>query len=147
MASLSDMKQIFTFIIIILGLIACQAPKALNSALNREWMLVEFSGFNKQQLIDKRAKITINTDEKGRVYFASARMGCNMLNYQLSPSSSENLTITNFTTTEMACDNMQLENDFIKDFKGSITYKIEGHFLTLITAEGKTFKFIAADWD
>lgn len=48
----------------------------------------------------------------------------------------------------MYCEgNMKLETSFGQELPQMTSYKIDGHFLTLSGGNGKTMKFVAADWD
>lgn len=144
------MKNIlsFVFAFFILNLVLnCSAAKSNNSHYQREWMLVSFDQFSKQELIENKAGINltgekINTEVKG-----SATMGCNKIFFTTEFKNNGKLKISNLGNTEMACQNMSLENAFVKKFVNMIYYKIEGHRLTLFDKNGNEMKFIAADWD
>ena len=49
------------------------APQKEVSSLKRKWMLVEFQGFTKEELIQKKAYLDLTHLEKG----GGAKMGCN----------------------------------------------------------------------
>jgi len=144
------MKNIlsFVFTFFILNLVLnCSAAKSNNPHYQRGWMLVSFDQFSKQELIENKAGINltgekINTEVKG-----SATMGCNKIFFTTEFKNKGKLKISNLGSTEMACQNMNLENAFIKKFGNMTDYKIEGHRLTLSDKNGNEMKFIAADWD
>lgn len=144
------MKNILSlaFAFFILNLVLnCSAAKSNNPHYQREWMLVSFDQFPKQELIENKAGINltgekINTEVKG-----SAAMGCNKIFFTTEFKNNGKLNISNLGSTEMACQNMSLENAFIKKFGNMTNYKIEGHRLTLSDKNGNEMKFIAADWD
>lgn len=74
-------------------------------------------------------------------------MGCNKLFFTSEFKKESQLKISQVVSTEMACPNMKLENDFSRNIKTMNHYKVEGHFLTLKNDQGSSMKFIAADWD
>ena len=51
------------------------APQKEISSLERKWMLVEFQGFTKEELIQKKAYLDLTHLEKG----GGAKMGCNSI--------------------------------------------------------------------
>lgn len=140
------LSLVFAFFILNLVL-NCSAAKSNNPHYQREWMLVSFDQFPKQELIENKAGINltgekINTEAKG-----SANMGCNKIFFTTEIKNNGKLKISNLGSTEMACQNMSLENAFLKKFGNMTHYKIEGHRLTLSDKNGNEMKFIAADWD
>jgi len=74
-------------------------------------------------------------------------MGCNKLFFTSEFKKESQLKISQVASTEMACPNMKLENDFSRNIKTMNHDKVEGHFLTLKNDQGSSMKFIAADWD
>lgn len=144
------MKNIlsFVFAFFILNLILnCSATKPKNKHYQREWMLVSFDRFSKQELIENRAGINLTEQKTGDKMKGSATMGCNKIFFTTEFKNSGKLKITNFGSTEMACQNMNLENSFMKKFVNMTHYQIEGHRLTINDKDGNEIKFVAADWD
>lgn len=74
-------------------------------------------------------------------------MGCNKMFFTSEFKKESQLKISQVVSTEMACPNMKLENDFSQNIKKMKHYKVEGHFLTLSDNQGNRMKFIASDWD
>lgn len=144
------MKKIFTAILTFLCLsfiLNCSSVPVKNPQIQREWMLVSFKDYSKEELIKNNAKIDLTSAiENGKIK-TSAFMGCNKLFFTSEFKKENQLKISEVNSTEMACSNMKLENDFSLNIKTMIHYKVEGHFLTLKNDQGNTMKFIAADWD
>lgn len=121
----------------------------IQKPLQRQWMMVSFNGFTKEQLMSKKAEINItsSTDTKEVVLNASAFMGCNRMNGSVKVESNNRLKFNDMIMTQMACDDMKLEDEFVKKLPAVNHYKIEGHFLTLYKDQEELMKFVAADWD
>lgn len=144
------MKNIlsFVFAIFLFGLVLnCFAAKSNNQHYQREWMLVSFDQFAKQELVDKRAGINLTGEKINDQVKGTATMGCNKIFFTIEFKNNGKLKISNLGSTEMACQNMNLENAFLKKFGNMTKYSIEGHRLTLSDKDGNEMKFIAADWD
>lgn len=144
------MKKIFAAILTFLCLsfiLNCSSVTVKNPQIQREWMLVSFKDYSKEELIKNNAKIDLTSAiENGKIK-TSAFMGCNKLFFTSEFKKENQLKISEVNSTEMACPNMKLENDFSLNIKTMNHYKVEGHFLTLKNDQGNTMKFIAADWD
>lgn len=125
----------------------CSAAKVNNQHFQREWMMVSFDEFSKQQLIENKAKINLTGEKKGNQVKGFANMGCNRIFFIAELKNNGKVKISEIGSTEMACQNMKLENAFIKKFSNMKNYLIEGHRLTLSDVNGNQMKFIAADWD
>ncbi|WP_375562515.1 META domain-containing protein [Bernardetia sp. OM2101] len=135
-----------------------------NQKLARVWMLTDMNvnegnNFSKEDFIKVGAKLDltklkeITTDLEGkRLAQGSAFMGCNNIFFSISTNEktnlSNNITFSQIGMTRKACQqNMELETSFGKNLADMITYKLEGHFLTLSSEDGKRMKFVAQDWD
>jgi len=125
----------------------CSASKINNQHYQREWMMVSFDQFTKQQLIENKAEINLTGEKTGNLVKASGKMGCNSIFFQIELKNNGKVKISEIGSTEMACQNMALENAFMKKFGSMNNYLIEGHRLTLSDNNGNEMKFIAADWD
>ncbi|WP_419869236.1 META domain-containing protein [Chryseobacterium sp. CT-SW4] len=137
------------FVIITLGLVgSCSSqPAAKNYNLQRQWMLVSFSNFTKDQLIKSKAAIDLTAkEEKGKIQ-GSAFMGCNNMFFTSEFKNNGKMKISGLGGTLMACNNMDLENSFGESFENMTRYTIKGHELILSDERGNEMKFIAADWD
>lgn len=144
------MKKIFPAILTVLclGLILnCSSAAVKNPNLQREWMLVSFKNYTKEDLIKNKAKIDLTSSAENGKIKGGAFMGCNKMFFTSEFKSSGKVKISGVGSTLMACQNMKLEDDFSKRFKNITNYKIEGHFLTLSDDQGNLMKFVAADWD
>ena len=144
------MKNIlsFLFAFLILNLVVnCSAVKSNNQHYQREWMMVSFDQFTKLQLTENKAAINLTGQKAGNVVKGSAKMGCNSIFFKIEFRNNEKINISEITSTEMACKNIELENAFLKNFRNMKNYVIEGHRLTLSDGSGNQMEFIAADWD
>jgi heat shock protein HslJ len=144
------MKKILFAVLTVLCLgftLNCSSVPEKNYQLQREWMLVSFGNYSKENLIKNNAKIDLtSTIQNGKIK-GGAFMGCNKMFFTSEFKKSGKVEILGIGSTLMACQNMKLEDDFSKSFKNMSMYKIEGHFLTLTDNLGNSMKFIAADWD
>lgn len=120
------------------------APQKEVSSLNRKWMLIEFQGFTKEELIQKKAYLVLTHLEKG----GGAKMGCNSIFFSVKLKNNHKINFSGVGSTMMYCDgNMKLEENFGKLLPTITKYQVKGHFLTLKNKNGQTMKFIAEDWD
>lgn len=144
------MKKIIVsfFAVLLLGVAAgCSAIPEKNPALQRQWMLVAFGSFSKDELIKNRAEVNLTgTIEKGKIK-GSAYMGCNNMFFTSAFKKGGKVKISGVGSTLKACQNMELETAFAQKIAEMTHYSIEGHFLTLSDDGGNSMKFIAADWD
>ena len=120
------------------------APQKEVSPLKRKWMLVEFQGFTKEELIQKKAYLDLTHLEKG----GGAKMGCNSIFFSVKLKNNHRIHFSGVGSTMMYCDgNMKLEENFGKLLPTITKYQVKGHFLTLKNKNGQTMKFVAEDWD
>lgn len=112
------------------------------TALQREWMLVSFQNYSKEKLIQKKASFRITNDSSISIF-----MGCNQMGATYHIEKENQISLSSGISTMMACEDMQLEIDFGQILPQIISYKIEGHRLTLTTAKDEKLEFVAADWD
>lgn len=144
------MKNILSFLFAIFVLcltLNCSAKKLISPHYQREWMLVSFDEFTKQELIENRAGINLTDQKKDAHVKGSATMGCNKIFFSTEFKNNGKLKISNLGSTKMMCQNMNLENTFLKKFESMNKFTIEGHRMTLSDDNGNVMKFIAADWD
>ena len=120
------------------------APQKEISSLKRKWMLIEFQGFTKEELIEKKAYLDLTQLEKG----GGAKMGCNSIFFSVKLKNNHRIHFSGVGSTMMYCDgNMKLEENFGKLLPTITKYQVKGHFLTLKNKNGQTMKFVAEDWD
>jgi heat shock protein HslJ len=120
------------------------APQKEVSSLKRKWMLFEFQGFTKEELIQKKAYLDLTHLEKG----GGAKMGCNSIFFSVKLKNNHRIHFSGVGSTMMYCDgNMKLEENFGKLLPTITKYQVKGHFLTLKNKNGQTMKFVAEDWD
>ena len=136
------------FLPLIMGvMISCSSAQVKNPYIQREWMLISFEDFTKEQLIKNKAGINLTAEKKEGMIRGGAFMGCNKIFFTSEFKSNGKVKISGVGSTMMACQNMALETAFAKSFDKMTTYSVEGHFLTLSDEKGKVMKFVAADWD
>lgn len=144
------MKKILFPLLAILFLgfaLNCSTVPDKNPSLQRQWMLVSFDGFSKDQLIAHKAEINLTgTMENGKIQ-GSAYMGCNQMSFTSEFKKGGVIKISQGVSTMKACQDMSLETSFQKKFETMTKYSVEGHFLTLYDNHGNIMKFVAADWD
>ncbi|WP_165826529.1 META domain-containing protein [Chryseobacterium oncorhynchi] len=144
------MKKILLslFAVLFLGLaLNCSAVPDKNPYLQRQWMMISFDGFSKEQLVANRAEINLTAKmENGKIQ-GSASMGCNQMSFTSEFKKAGKVKISQGASTMKACQDMSLETSFQKKFETMTKYTIEGHLLTLSDDSGNSMKFVAADWD
>lgn len=128
-------------------MIRCSSLIIKNPQLQREWMLVSFRDYAKQDLMKHKAGINLTAPVEHRKIKGSAFMGCNRMFFSAEFKDKDKLKISGLGSTMMACPAMKLEDDFSKNLKNMTAYSVEGHFLTLKDDQGNTMKFVEADWD
>ena len=145
--------SIFT-ILVLQMLLNCSSGMPENSTsttkdphIQREWMMISFKDFAKADLIKMNAKINLTEPTKDGKIHGNAFVGCNNIFFTSEFKNNGKVKISGIGSTEKACQDMKLEDDFLKTFKNITNFKVEGHFLTLTDAQGNSMKFIAADWD
>jgi heat shock protein HslJ len=117
-------------------------PVNENHPLARTWMLVVYKSFSKVELIQKKASITIGKDAT-----VQCNMGCNSISCSIAFQKESKILFRDCIATEMACENMKLETDFLTDFSKLSKYKLDGHRLILTGNDSLKMEFIAQDWD
>lgn len=129
----------------------CTSQKSMDTKpLQRQWMMVKFEEYSKQDLMAKKAELKLTQLETAdkSIMNVSAFMGCNRINGSLTVKSNNQLKFNEMMMTQMACVNMRLEDSFAKKLTLVTHYKIEGHFLTLYNKDNEELmKFVASDWD
>ncbi|PWW28680.1 META domain-containing protein [Chryseobacterium sp. AG844] len=144
------MKKILLplFTALLLGVVLnCSSVPAKDPFLQRQWMLVSFDDFSKDQLIANKAEFNLTANKvKGKIQ-ASSYMGCNRMSFMTEFKTGGKVEISKGVSTMKACQDMNLEMSFQKKIETMTHYSIEGHFLTLSDDYGNSMKFVAADWD
>lgn len=139
-------KIIFLGILSLVAIIQCnsQTKKSNPENLKREWKLVSLNSYSKDILAENNVSLSITQEE------ITAFSGCNTLTLKANFNSKGKVNISDISSTEIQCRNfdiIKIENDFKAFLKNVSDYKINGHFLTLTDKNGKSIKFVAADWD
>lgn len=138
---------LFYTVLISVIILNCTSLQVKDHHIQREWMLVSFEDFSKDQLIQSQAGINLtNQKNKGKIP-GRAYMGCNQMFFNAEFKNSGSVEISKIGGNMKACQNMDLENSFLKSFKNMKKYSVEGHFLILSDEKGNIMKFIAVDWD
>lgn len=125
----------------------CSSAKMQNQKVQRQWMLVSFDQFSKDQLMKNKAEINLTAESNNGKIRGTAFMGCNRMFFSSEFKSKNKVEFSGVGSTLMACQEMELETKFTKSFEKMTRYQIDGHFLTLSDDNGNQMKFIAADWD
>lgn len=144
------MKKILLsiFTVLFLGLVLnCSSVPDKNPSLQRQWMLISFDGFSKEQLIANKAEMNLTANMVDNKIQGNAYMGCNQMSFVSEFKKGGKVKISNGVSTMKACQDMNLETSFQKKIETITKYSIEGHFLTLSDDHGNIMKFVAADWD
>lgn len=144
------MKKILLslFAVLFIGFaLNCSAVPDKNPYLQRQWMLISFDGFSKEQLVANKAEVNLTAKmENGKIQ-GNTYMGCNQMSFTTEFKKGGKVKISQGVSTMKACQNMELETSFQKRFETMTKYTVEGHFLTLSDDNGHSMKFVAADWD
>lgn len=128
-------------------IISCTSLPARDPQLQREWMLVAFGSYSRQELMSGGAKIDLTSMIRHGEIRGKAFMGCNNMFFTSEFRKNGGLKISGLGSTMKLCPDMKLEDDFAKSFKAMSHYKVEGHFLILDDDQGNMMKLIASDWD
>jgi heat shock protein HslJ len=139
------MKNLSIIILFSIISISCNSKKETtktnNQNINRVWMLVGFKNYTKEDLVKRNAFLDLTNSER-----ASAKMGCNNLSFSYKISE-DTITFSQGISSEMYCQEMNLENDFSKGITSFNKFTIEGHKLILSSTNGEKMEFVAQDWD
>jgi len=144
------MKMFLAIFIGAIGLssvLNCSSAKIDNQHLQKQWMLVSFNDFSKEQLTKNKAEINLAAKADDGKIRGTAFMGCNRMFFNSEFKSKQKIEISKIGSTLMTCPDMELEKKFVQSFEKMKHYRIEGHFLTLSDEKGNQLKFVAADWD
>ncbi|MDR6921209.1 MULTISPECIES: META domain-containing protein [Chryseobacterium] len=144
------MKKILLalFAVLLLGVVInCSSIPEKNPGLQRQWMLISFDKFSKEELMKNKAEVNLTAEMKGGKIHGGAYMGCNNMFFTSEFKNGGKVKISGVGSTMKACQNMDLESAFIQKFDKMTKYSVEGHFLTLSDENGNSMKFVAADWD
>lgn len=144
------MKKIFICLlgVLFLGILFnCSSVPVKNFPIQREWMLISFGNFSKDQMVKSRAGINLTAKMEGDKIRGGAFMGCNKMFFTGEFRNNGKMKISRVGSTMMACQDMKLESVFSQSIERVTKYSIEGHFLTLSDDKGEVMKFVAADWD
>lgn len=125
----------------------CSSAARITLPLEREWMLVSFKNYPKEDLIRHQAKIDLKAPAEDGEIRGGAFMGCNKMFFTAVFKKNGTAKFSDIGSTLMACQDMKLEDDFSKSFETMQHYHLEGHFLILDDNQGNIMKFIASDWD
>ncbi len=131
----------------LLFVLNCSSAALVNPVLKREWMLVSFKNYPKEDLIRHQAKIDLTAAVEDGKIKGGAFMGCNKIFFTAAFKKNGTAKFSDIGSTLMACQKMRLEDDFSKNFEKMQHYRLEGHFLILNDNQGNSMRFIASDWD
>lgn len=126
---------------------SCGSLNSGNQHIHRQWMLISYKNFSKEDLIKNKAEINLTKISEPDKIAGTAFVGCNRMFFNVEVKSKKRIEISGLGSTLMACEKMEIESQFSKDFEQMENFVIEGHFLTLYDKKGNKMKFVAADWD
>lgn len=139
--------SIFIGALCLISALNCSSAKLQNHDIQRQWMLVSFDNFTKEQLVKSKAEINLTAKTEEGEIRGTAFMGCNRMFFTSKFKAKDKVEFSGLGSTLMACQEMELENKFTKAFETMNRYELNGHFLTLYDDKGNSMKFVAADWD
>lgn len=115
--------------------------KVENNIIDRYWVLVEING--KPILNDKSRVKEPYFTLKEKDNRAIGHGGCNSFfgYYKLGPN--KTLVFEKLATTRMACNDNNLEHQYISQLERSKTYELNGDILVVKGEKGKSSKFIS----
>jgi len=131
----------------LLLLLNCSPATISVHRIAREWMLISFKDYTKENLMRNQARIDLTAPAENGKIKANVFVGCNHLFFKAVFKENGTTTFSDIGSTLMACPEMKLEDDFSKSLKQMQEYRLEGHFLILNDHQGNSMKFIASDWD
>jgi heat shock protein HslJ len=137
------MNKTFTFIVVLIYILSCNTVRNGNQEANLKhvWMLTEFQNYSKEDLVSKNTFLDLTNE------MATAKMGCNNLSFKKELKEKNEITFSNCIATQMACEDMSLEDDFLKKLPEIKSYSIVNHQLIMEDDKGNKMVFVAQDWD
>ena len=137
------MNKTFTILVVLIYILSCNTVRNTiqQNDYKHVWMMTEFQNYSKHDLIEKNAFLDLTNET------ATAKMGCNSLSFKMEFKGKDGILFSNGIATRMACPDMKLENDFVKQLPEMTTYKIDNHRLILSNSKGEKMVFVAQDWD
>lgn len=137
---------LFSIVLILIGCNRFSRIEEMPQQLKRQWMMVSFKDFSKEELMKNQAYIDLSQLNEYQQYIA--KVGCNTILLKVKTTSNSKIQFSEGGSTAMFCqDAMPLENSFLKNLPNINNYKVEGHFLYLYNNEKLMMKLVAADWD
>lgn len=141
------MKKVLLFPLFLLALFFIKSCAAQNANLNRQWMLIEFKNFSKEELTANKANIDFSPTKNNSNQYG-AFTGCNRMFFTAKWINGGKIEFSGIGSTMMYCEkSMKLESEFGTALPKITHYKVDGHYLILSDDEGNKMKFVAADWD
>lgn len=144
------MKRIgpaFSSVFCLLLLLNCSSAAISGFPIKREWMLVSFKEYTKENLIRHQARINLTDPAQDGKIKGTAFFGCNKISFTATFKKNGTVQFSGISQIRTVCPEMKLENDFSTTFKKMQHYRLEGHFLMLNDNQGNSMKLIASDWD
>ncbi len=149
MGKMINQLRLLAFFSILFTYLGCNNAKLvepISPQLTRQWMVVEFQNFSKEELMKNKASIDLSQLNESKQDVAL--MGCNIIILKKELKSNYRIQFSEGAHTKMFCQEaMPLENAFLEVLPNINAYKIEGHFLSLYNNDDLIMKLVAADWD
>ncbi|WP_018675195.1 hypothetical protein [Riemerella columbina] len=132
------------YLFILLLYLGCTSVAPLPYQFQKKWMLVEFQGYKKQDLMAHQAYLNMSpTMTNPHQYFIS--IDGKKHYFRIEFLNGKKVSIIPLGIPKSA--NSKLEQQWVELLPTLNRYKIKGHFLTLYHPNGKTIKLVAEDWD
>jgi len=112
-----------------------------SSLIDTHWKLAELNG--KAIVLDSTFNSEPHLMFSEKDHRVTGNAGCNGFGGQLELEGQEGLKISNIAATQMACPNLELEQNFIEALRNVSNYKINGDTLVLNSAQGSPLAKLA----
>lgn len=101
----------------------------------KEWHLLSLNGkpIQYDTTFPKQAYMMFNNDKKS----VSGNLGCNGFGGNIVYSGNNGIAISDIVSTQMACPNLDIENDFSDALRSAASYSIAQHMLSLQNGKGE----------
>lgn len=109
------------------------APNAQSDLVDRKWILTEFKGKTVSEYGMQAREAYLQLSSKDQMVNGTG--GCNNFMGAFSTGKKGMIQFSKMASTMMACMNMTLESDLLKELESITSYTIKGNSLELINAD------------
>ncbi len=101
----------------------------------KEWYLLSLNGnpIQPDTTFPKQAYIIFKNDKKT----VSGTLGCNGFGGNITYSGNNGIAISDIVSTQMACPNLDIENNFSDALRNAASFSIAQHMLSLQNSKGE----------